>query len=105
MAGQGDKGGEGKGFLSSGLMITIVELAADNGDAVIVEGIDQTVLLIDGPGPEAGQVTAQLVRIAQSVVRSPLSILDERIDLLQGLLVVGPILIVLPGFVRELDTP
>ena len=80
--------------------------AGNDGEVVIVDGVDQAVGVVDATGPEAGQVLTQGFGLAEPGKGCTERVGDQAIDAPQGLLVlVLPVEVVAPGRVGPREAP
>jgi hypothetical protein len=56
--------------------VAVVISGLDDDQLIVGRAVEEAVLIIDPPGPEAGQVTAQVFRLPRALKGSPAGLLD-----------------------------
>ena len=78
-------------------LFLIMSFTLDDLNRVVRDPVNDAIPIVDSTAPEAAHVLFQRLRLADSVVSVALDVLQELVDPLQGLLVLGlPVQVVLP---------
>lgn len=80
----------------------IMSSALDDLDAILGYAVHDAVLVVDAATPKSAEIPVQGLRLADPTVSVPFNILQELIDSLQGLFVLGlPVQVIRPSIFCE----
>lgn len=77
--------------------------AGGNHQGVFNNGVNEAVLLIDAPGPEAVETVSEGFGLSRSFIRGAAAFFDQAIELLEATRVLLPLEVIFPALILKIN--